>query len=209
MKNKPLVHDVEQGTPEWFAIRAGKPTSSAFSNLITGTGKVSTSMAEYAKGLALELYLNKPDPDAYKGSKNMDRGTALEPLSRADYEMVRQTRVEEVGFITDHLMRWGSSTDGLVGKDGVVEFKNLIAKTFFKLYLDCKKHNVTPPSYIPQLQGELFVTKRKWVDIVFHHPDFKSIIHRHYPDLKYHATLEKQLKLCIAERNVQLKIARS
>jgi len=204
-----IIHDVIQGKPEWFALRAGKPTSSAFKSLITGTGKPSTSMLEYAEALALEVHLGEPVDDGFGGNKYTDRGTELEPLSRADYEMTRQVKVQEVGFMTDDLMRWGASSDGLVGNDGVVEFKNLIAKTFFKLYLACKKNNVTPPSYRPQLQGELFVTGRKWVDIVFYHPDFESIIHRHYPNLEYHATLKKQLMLCIAERNNILKLAKS
>jgi len=204
-----IIHNLVQLTPEWFNMKAGKPSSSGFSSLITGTGKPSISITEYAEALALEIHLGEPVDDGFTGTKYTERGTKLEPLSRADYEMTRQVKIQEVGFITDDLMRWGTSTDGLVNKDGIVEFKNLIAKTFWKLYLACKKNNVTPLKYIPQLQGELFVTGRKWVDIVFYHPQFEPIIHRHYPDLEYHATLKKQLMLCIAERNNILKLAKS
>jgi len=204
-----IIHEIKQMSPEWFALKAGKPSSSGFGSVITGTGKPSASLPEYAKHLALELHLGKPVEDGFGGSKNMKRGVELEPLSCADYEMTRQVKVQHVGFITDDLMRWGTSTDGLINDDGIVEFKNLISKTFWDLFLKCKKNNVTPPSYVPQLQGELFVTGRKWVDIVFYHPDFEPIIHRHYPDLEYHATLKKQLMLCIAERNNILKLAKS
>jgi len=203
-----IIHDMPQGSDSWFNIKRGKPSSSMFGSLITGTGKPSKSMPEYAAALALETFLGVPVDDGFKGNKYTDRGTELEPLSNSDYEMTRQVKIQPVGFITDDLMRWGSSTDGLVGEDGIVEFKNLIAKTFWKLYLACKKHNVTPPSYIPQLQGELFVTGRKWVDIVFYHPQFEPIIHRHYPIPSYHETLKKQLMACIAERNNLLKLAR-
>lgn len=195
------IHDVEQGTPEWLALRAGKPTSSEFSKIITGTGKPSDSFDDYALVLATEKYLGGPIDDGFQGTWQMRRGNQLEPLSAAEYEMERQVKINHVGFITDDLMRWGTSTDGLIGEEGVVEFKNLIAKSFVQLLLKLKKNNVTPASYIPQIQGELFVTGRQWCDIVFSHPQFEPIIHRHYPDLEYHKILERQLKKVITERN--------
>jgi len=202
-----------QLSDKWFKMKIGKPSSSSFGRIITGTGKPSTSLSEYAEELAKEKYLydtrgELPD-DGFKGNKCTDRGIELEPLSAADYEMTRQVRIRHVGFITDDLMRYGTSTDGLINEDGIVEFKNLISKTFFNLFIKTKKNNVTPPSYIPQIQGELFVTGREWCDIVFYHPQFEPIIHRHYPDLEYHKTLEKQLKLVITERNRILRIAKS
>jgi len=123
--------------------------------------------------------------------------------------MTRQVTIREVGFITDDLMRWGASTDGLVNGDGVTEFKNIIATTMMDLLVYIAKHgNKTPSSYIPQIQGELFVTEREWCDIVFYHPDFDPIIHRHYPDLVFHSALKDQLMQVIAERNNILKIVR-
>ena len=204
-----IPHLVKQNTPEWLKLRASKPTSSKFSCLITGTGLPSKSLPDYAMELATEAYLGAPIDDGFKGNKYTERGHELESESRADYEMLKQVRVQDVGFMTDDLMRWGSSSDGLVGEDGLVEFKNLISKTFMKLLVYVKKHNKTPTEYIPQLQGELFVSERKWVDIVFYNPNFDTIIHRHYPDLAFHKTLEKQLKLVITERNRILKIAKS
>jgi len=204
-----IIHEVSQNTPEWLKVRASKPTSSKFSCLITGSGLPSKSLSDYAMELATEAYLGAPIDDGFNGNKYTERGHELEPEARADYEMLKQTKVQEVGFMTDDLLRWGSSSDGLVGENGLVEFKNLISKTFMKLLVYVKKHNKTPPEYIPQLQGELFVSERKWVDIVFYNPNFDTIIHRHYPNLEYHATLKKQLMLCIAERNNILKLAKS
>jgi hypothetical protein len=48
---------------------------------------------------------------------------------------------------------------------------------------------------------ELMVTEREWVDIVFYHPDFTPIIHRHYPDPGFFKVLGAQIKKVIAERN--------
>lgn len=204
-----IIHEMEQGTPEWFAEKAGKPSSSNFHLLITGSGKPSTSLTDYAMSLATEKYLGEPINDGFAGNKYTRRGTELEPLSAADYEMNNQVKIRHVGFITDDLKRWGTSTDGLINDDGIVEFKNLIAKTFMELLVKTKANNITPLGYIPQIQGELFVTQREWCDIVFYHPQFKPIVHRHYPDLGFHKTLEKQLKLCIAERNRIVKLVKS
>jgi hypothetical protein len=205
-----IIHDVEQGTPEWDKLRASRPTSSEFSNLITGTGKPSTSLKKYAAKLATEAYLDSIGSkisDGWKGNQYTERGHELEPVSRADYEMTYQTPVTEVGFITDDLMRWGTSTDGLVGEDGVVEFKNLIATTFFDALVYWKQNGKTEPKYMPQLQGELLITEREWVDLVLYNPDYpEPIIERVYPDPKYQELLKKQLAACLIERDRLLKI---
>jgi hypothetical protein len=205
-----IIHDVEQGTDEWHALRAGRPTSSEFSKLITGTGKPSTSLKDYANKLATESYLasiGKKIESSWKGNQYTDRGHELEPVSRAEYEMLYQTPVQEVGFITDSLMRWGASTDGLVADDGVVEFKNLIETTFFSAVVYWQQNGRTEPKYKPQAQGELFVTERKWLDLILFNPEYpEPIIERIYPDAQYQATLKTQLALCIAERDKLLKI---
>ena len=204
-----IIHDVIQGSDAWFALRSGKPTSSNFSKIITGSGKPSTSLPKYALQLATEMYLGKPIDDGFNGNKYTDRGTELESLSRADYEMTHQVKIQDVGFITDDLMRFGTSTDGLVNEDGLTEFKNLISTTFMEALIYYKKNKKTEPKYIPQLMGELFITGRKWVDLMLYNPSFpEPIIHRHYPDEKYFSVLKAQLMLCIAERNRLLEIVR-
>jgi hypothetical protein len=197
-----IIHDCEQGTDEWFRLKAGIPSSSNAGMLVTGEGKPSTQLDAYAARLAAEKMKGGPIDDGFGGNQYTDRGVELEELSRADYAMTRQVQIQEVGFITDDLMRYGASTDGLVGDDGVVEFKNLITKTMGELilYLD-RNGGKTPPKYIPQLQMELLVTGRAWVDIVFYHPDFTPIIHRHTPDPVFQKVLESQIKKVITERN--------
>jgi hypothetical protein len=205
-----LLHDVEQGTDEWHKLRAGRPTSSEFDQLVTGTGKVSTGLKDYALKLATEKYLDsigKKIVSGWKGGWATDRGHELEPVSRAEYEMLYQIPVQEVGFITDDLMRWGSSTDGLVEEDGVVEFKNLIETTFFKAGIYWKQHGKTEPKYMPQCQGELFVTERDFVDLVLFNPEYPDpIIERIYPIPEFQATLKSQLIAVIVERDKLLKI---
>lgn len=204
-----IIHDCIQGTPEWLKLRAGKPTSSMFGSLITSQGKPSTGLADYAHTLATEVLIDGPIEDGFQGNRYTERGKELEAESRADYCMTHQVQVQEVGFITDDLMRWGTSTDGLVNEDGVVEFKNKIATQFVKALLYVKKHNKTPTEFIPQIQGELMITEREWCDIVIYHPQFEPIVMRHYPIPEFHQVLEAQLKAVIAERNNIVKLARA
>lgn len=200
-----IVHDVPQGELAWFKLRAGRPTSSMFSHVITSKGERSESFRDYAEFLAVEKYLDGPAETGWKGNKFTDRGHQLEPQARADYEMERQVKVVEVGFITDDLMRWGASTDGLVGDDGIFEAKNMIDTRFFSLMRYVRKHKRMPPEYIPQVQGEIFVAERQWCDIVFWNPKFDPIIFRVEADLEYHAKLKQALLDLLAERDTILK----
>jgi hypothetical protein len=205
-----IIHDVEQGTDEWHKLRAWRPTSSEFGKLVTGTGKPSTSLNAYANKLATAKYLDsigKKIESAWQGNQFTERGHELEPVSRADYEMIHQVAVTEVGFITDDLMRWGTSTDGLVGEDGVVEFKNLIETTFFEALVYWAKNGRTEPKYMPQCQGALMITERAYCDLVLYNPEFpEPIIQRIEPDLAFQATLKTQLTACIIERDRLLNI---
>ena len=200
-----IIHECEQGTDEWFKLRAGKPTSSEFSNLVTGLGKESKSLPKYAAKLAGEKLVmstrgEKLD-DGFDGNKYTERGHELEPESRADYAMTNQVKVQEVGFITDDLLQYGASTDGLVGDDGVVEFKNLTGTRMIELMMYVASNKKIPPEYIPQLQGELLVTEREWVDIVFYHPQIDPVVHRVHPDPDYQETLLTQINRVIVERD--------
>ena len=202
-----IVHECHQGTPEWFKLKAGVPSSSSFSKLVTGTGKSSTQLGDYAMQLALEKGFKGPIDDGFSGNKYTERGQELEESARLDYAMTRQAKIREVGFITDDLMKYGASTDGLVNEDGALEIKCLISKTFGELILTLNKNGgQTPPGYVPQIQGELLVTERDWVDLVFWHPRFEPIIHRHYPIPDFQKLLKSQIKKVITERNRIQKI---
>lgn len=201
-----IIHDVEQGTPEWLKLRAMKPTSSMFSSIITSKGLPSEGLKDYAYTLAAEKYVGGPLDDGWQGNKFTDRGHKLEPETRADYEMTNQVTVQPVGFITDDLMRWGTSTDGLVGDDGLIEVKNLIAKRMMKLLAFYRQNKKPPAEYLAQCQGELFVAERQWCDLIFYHPQFTPVIHRVEADLEFHAKLKAQLIAVIAERDRILKL---
>ena len=54
------IHDVEQHSDAWYSLRAGMPTASEFSKIVTSKGEASKSAAVYARTLAAELFAGKP-----------------------------------------------------------------------------------------------------------------------------------------------------
>ncbi len=67
-----ITHNVEQSSPEWFALRAGIPTASNFSKIVTSAGKESKQRKSYATKLAADMYAGKI-LDQYS-NEHMERG---------------------------------------------------------------------------------------------------------------------------------------
>jgi len=200
------IHDIDQNTPEWEILRSGMPTASEASKLVTSTCAPSKSMSEYAQKLAGDLYAGHPI-DAWEGNKFTDRGHEIEDQARMAYAL-RGGDVQQVGFITDDLERWGCSPDSLVDDDGMLEIKCL-PRQHIKALLYFKKHGKAPTEYAAQPQMQMFVAERKWCDLFFFHPDLPSLTIRMTPDPAIVAGLKSQLLACIAERNITLEILRS
>ena len=195
-----IIHDVIQGTEEWHALRAGKPTASNFSMLITSTGEPSKSMANYAITLAAEKYAGKP-VDAFSGNGYTDRGTLLEPDAKSSYAFARDAEVVSAGFITDDNEKYGCSPDGLIGTDGMTETKCLKAENHVKAILYYQKNKKCPPDYVQQTQGQMFICERAWCDLVFYHPDLPLLIIRQERDDKLIKALKEQIDCVIEERD--------
>lgn len=200
-----IIHDVEQGTKEWHQLRAGIPTASEFSRVVTSLGKPSDGLEEYVNQLAAEKYAGKA-LDGFAGNKDTRRGKEFEEDANTDYEMDNQVEVQRVGFITNNLMQYGCSPDGLVDDDGITEYKCMLAKGHMKCLREYHATGKTPSIYIPQTQGVLFVTGRKWCDLHLYHPDLPSITIRQYPDKEFFKVLKKQLKALEIERNLVVDI---
>lgn len=194
-----IIHEVEQGTDEWFSLRAGMPTASEFSKLITSTGEPSKSMPTYAMALAAEMYAGKP-LDGFDGNIWTDRGKELEDAARAAYAFITGSEGKAVGFVTNDSMEYGCSPDWLV-EDGLAEFKCLKTENHVKAMLYYKKHGRCPTDYIQQTQGQMFITERAWCDLVFYHPVLPLVVIRQTPDMKVIDGLVLQLAAVKKERD--------
>lgn len=172
------VFECHQYSPEWWAIRRGVPTASAFDNIITPTGKPSASMRKYACQLIAEKF------DAYYGQEEqyqsaaMESGSLLEPQAKSFYEYTRDVEVREVGFCFVDGDRYGCSPDALIGEAGVLESKSPLPKTHIEYLIG----DDVPDKYRPQCHGHLIVTGREWCDFQSYLPGFPPLVVRVVPD---------------------------
>jgi hypothetical protein len=189
-----------QGSEAWFKIRAGIPTASDFSKLITSTGEISKTLPKYAKTLAIEKYSGKPI-DTWEGNKYTARGKELEPDAKSLYAFMHDQCLEPVGFVTDDLQRYGCSPDSLVGTDGLAEIKCIKAENHLEAILYYRKHKRCQPDYIQQTQGQLLICERQWCDLIFYHPDLPMLTIRQERDQTIIDALRIHIDLVIAERD--------
>ncbi len=156
--------DCEQGTQEWMDHRRGVATASRFSNILTPKGALSTQAVGYRYELLAEWLSGETDTGFV--SPAMLRGVELEPSAVAWYEFLTDVKVDRVGFcFLDEVRLVGCSPDGLVGKDGGIEIKCPGGKAHMEFLLTGE----VPSQYIPQVQGNMWVTGRQWWDFISYH----------------------------------------
>lgn len=193
-----IIHDVEQRTPEWYALRTGIPTASEFSKIITSRGEPSKQATGYAMTLAAEIFAGKP-VDAWEGNAWTERGRELEEHAAGLYAFAHDVTVDPVGFITGNDM--GCSPDGLVGDDGMVEIKCLKAENHVKAILYHQKHGKCPTDYVQQTQGQMLIAERDWCDLVFYHPELPLLTIRQHADGEIFKAITEAVPGLLAERD--------
>jgi putative phage-type endonuclease len=176
---------VEQRSSEWFAIRKGKMTASKAYVIATGGVGLETYILE----LMAEYYSNAEQEQLT--NKDIERGIELEPQARTAFEFKTGLTVQEIGFV-EYNEYVGCSPDGLIGSDGLVEFKAPNDKNYLKLLMNEK----IKPEYIAQMQMQMYVTKRDYCYFCSYNPNFeKSLwIKKIDKDLEFFDKLEKGFK---------------
>ncbi len=133
------------------------------------------SMGETAKGYVLQVAYEiiTGVPQGFDGNHATDWGHENEPLAIAKYEEVTGRKVTAVGFCAHPInSRAGGSPDGLVGGDGMVEIKCPYNG------LNHAKNVLTDAFVIDyewQVQGNLWVTGRKWCDLISYDPRMEGL----------------------------------
>jgi putative phage-type endonuclease len=170
----PIIHDhLIQRSPEWFAIRLGRLTSSAAADMLS-TRKDKTEAAG-RRNLRVRLALERIT-GAYRPTYQSDAmriGAAREDDAVAAYEALRGVLVEPVGFVEHPDLMAGASPDGFVGADGMVEVKCPEAAT----HLEYLTTGTVPDEYAKQITHLLWITQRRWCDFVSYQPEFPEPIH--------------------------------
>ena len=191
-----IVLDVEQGSTPWIECRLGIPTSSEFSKIMTPKGKLSASRLPYLGKLVAEWALGDVDGIEFAGNAWTERGHILEPKARAAYAFTTDLDPVTVGFVyRDEERTSGCSPDGLVGDDGLLELKCPKAGT----HLTWLAQDVVPREHQPQLQGQLWVCQRDWIDFMSFYPGLPPFLVRVAPDPTYQRALDLAIPQFIDE----------
>jgi hypothetical protein len=197
--------DCAQGSTEWIAARLAIPTASQFDRIITNkTGKLSDQATKYAWELIAEEVLGYPIDGA--SSAFMTRGTVIEQKAVSYYELQRDVETEAVGVILRDDRRVGCSPDRLVGSDGLLEIKVPNAANHIGYLLE---DDGIGSSYRAQLQGQLWLTGRAWVDSLSYNPGMPNGLVRIYRDEEYIGKLAAAVEQFLSMRDeMKLKLAR-
>lgn len=190
---------IAQGSPEWFAARAGRVTASRVADVIarTKTG-YGASRANYAAQLVAERLTGRVEPGFSNAA--MVWGTDQEPFAREAYEYKTGVFVDQVGFV-DHptIEMTGASPDGLIGADGMVEIKAPNTATHIETLLSAK----IPAKYQTQMAWQMACCGRKWVDFVSFDPRLPArmalFVQRYERDDAVIAELEREVTQFLAE----------
>ena len=173
------ILDLTQGSPEWLEARLGCPSGSNFKRLITSRGEPSSTAETYNNELIAEAVTG--EPTFVTETEWMARGKALEVDAKSYYEFENGVDIQDVGFIKDDQYDCGVSPDGLIGKDGGIEIKCPKPSTHVQ-YRRVKK---VPSIYIPQIQGCMWITGRKWWDFMSYHPTMEPLVIRVHRDEEF------------------------
>lgn len=147
-------HNVEQRSPEWYAMREGKWTGSTVIHLLRGK--------------------KNPPPMSDFDNLHMKRGRVLENLALEGYQQeshyflgTKYGKLRIVGFITNDLYpNAGYSPDAIYGRR-VIEVKCLTLEKHDSI------NNFTdlPLEYKAQVQFGLLITGYSTADVVLYNPD--------------------------------------
>jgi len=197
------MHNVEQKSPAWFALKKQYPLSASKAQAIATAG---SGMETVVLEALAELY-SSAEPERYT-NEHLERGNELEMDARGIYELQEDIVVKEVGFITNALYSdlAGVSPDGLVGEDGLVEIKCIMDKLYISKLIEVGQANTfkVESAHDWQMQMQLLFTGRDWVDYVIYNPNFKIAI------LKKRVTTdpEKQQKIITGLKLAEMSFKR-
>lgn len=168
-------HNVEQKSPEWFALRKQYPLTASNAQAIGNNGKGLETLCwekmseKYSSGEQVQFT-----------NVHTDRGNELEEDARELYNLQTGNSTEVVGFVTDEAISpvGGASPDALVNDDGLLEIKCFADTKHFKAIIEQKKTGKfeIESQYIWQMQMQMLFTGRKWVDFLAYNPNFSDAL---------------------------------
>lgn len=173
-----IITEIEQGAPEWLALRLGIVTCSELDCLLVN-GK-----GEAGFGVAAFTYMDQLIGERITGeaaeipfqTKATIRGHEQEGVALGLYEAREEVSTTSVGIILNHGI--GYSPDALVVENGLIEIKTKLPKFQVGVILSGE----VPKEHVAQCQGGLWVSEREWIDFISYWPGMPLFVKRMYRD---------------------------
>lgn len=185
-----IVTDIEQGTPEWLALRLGIATASELDCLLV-SGKHPTGFGVAAFTYMDQLIGERITEEAAElpfQTKATIRGHEQEGVALSLYEAREEVKVQKVGIILNRGI--GYSPDGLVGTDGLIEIKTKLPKFQVGVILSGE----VPKEHVAQCQGGLWASDREWIDFISYWPGMPLFVKRAYRDEALISKISERVK---------------
>lgn len=198
-----------QRTDAWYEARLGKATASRFHDILSKTKAGATTA--YRKNYKAELVIERLTGEKAPSFTNsaMQWGVDNEPIARLAYTAETGNDVEEAPFVQHLTLEAGASPDGYVGEDGLIEIKCPNPAT----HIETLWKRAVPYQYIAQIQGQLWITGRKWCDFVSFDPRMPSnvqlFIFRVSRDEEYIEALAEEVEAFLEEVDGDFDFLRS
>lgn len=213
--------DMQQGSAEWYRIRSGIPTASAFSNIITPKKRqLAAARHKYACRLVAERLMNW-QADSLAKIEHIQAGKEFEPIAVKQLEFAEDIETVPVGFVTTDDGRFGASPDRLIrgassGFDGVVEVKSptvpiqweyLLSPIILKL--DPTASVAGGDDYICQVQGQLYVAEADRAIFYASRPMMPPFLLRTHRDEAFIKALADALERFSGQLEIMMEYAKS
>lgn len=169
----------QQNSWEWSQARLGIPTASEFHTVLAkgrGGGESKTRRTYMLKLIGERLTGQSTEPFS---NLHTERGHEMEPEARNLYAMLRDVECEQIGFLRRYGA--GASPDSFVGDDGLLEIKTKLPH----LHLELLLAGELPPEHRAQVQGQLWISGRRWLDFLSYWPGLPPFLVRVQRDEAY------------------------
>ena len=198
-----IIKGIEQGSPEWMALRIGKIGGSRVSDVLTeGRGGAESLIKRKYKNELIRERLTGRKLDTYK-TPAMQRGIDLEPMARAWYEVYYNTFVDQVAIVLHPTINGAQcSPDGIVeATNSLIEIKIPNPENHLDNILTGGKQL---EQYYDQVMWQLAcMPEKEFCDLISFDPEMpdhlKGFVKRIYRDDEYIKNMEDKVILFLQE----------
>lgn len=199
---------MKQRTEKWFSDKAAHVSASRFKDVMAfsqKTGKPLKAREDYLIEIVTERLTGESIASSHGAAGRW--GTEVEEYAGLAYEAETGFICKESEFIRHPKIKYvGCSPDGLINSDGGMEIKCPVNSSN---HLKTIIADLMPDEHIPQVQGCMWVTDRKWWDFVSYDPrmppHLQLFIKRIERDDKYIQMLEEETNKFLDEVSTFIK----